>query len=233
LAANTLIVILKIMVFNAKSVDEYFLAQDLSLIEETMSKSKIVLEEIISKIKPGKKESDLYEIAKEIYLDHGIQRSWHNPYIRFGENTTLSYADKSSTDITLKEDDIAFVDIGPIFGDIEGDLGRTICFGENKAHKNIVEASESLFEQGLKFFKEKNPTGVEMQKFIELSASKMGYQFILKSCGHLLGLFSHGACWNKGIAEYDGKMQAGVWILEIHIVDPKNRFGAFYENLLC
>ena len=144
------------MVFKAKSVDEYFLAQDLSLIEETMSKSKIVLEEIISKIKPGKKESEILALTKEIYLDHGIHRSWHNPYIRFGANTLLTYADKAIEDLTLKEEDIAFVDIGPIFGDIEGDLGRTICFGENKLHKNIIEASESLFEEGLKFFKEKN-----------------------------------------------------------------------------
>lgn len=220
------------MVYKADTVDEYFEAQDLSLIEEAMSKSKLVLDEIIDQIKPGKKESDLYAVAKDIYNDHGILRSWHNPYIRFGENTCLTYADISLIDLTLKDEDIAFVDIGPIFGDIEGDLGRTIQFGENEKHKKIIAASEELFEVGLQFFKQCNPTGIAMQEFIEINARKMGYQSILGSCGHLLGLFSHGACWNKGIAEYPNEMQSGIWILEIHIVDPQGKIGAFYENLL-
>lgn len=213
-------------------VSTYAQAQDLAKILAASKQAKLVLEEIISQIQPGKTEKDLYQVTREIYQSHAITRSWHNPYIRFGTNTVLTYADKAEANLTLQEEDIAFIDIGPIFNDIEGDVGKTIVFGDNQKFLNLKTASEELFRRGLEFFRAKNPSGLEMQDFIVKEARAMGYDYLLKSGGHLIGSFSHGASWNQGIATYNEAMQPGIWILEIQIKDPNEPYGAFYEDLL-
>ena len=37
-------------------------------------------------------------------------------------------------DMVLKEDDIVFVDLGPVFGDIEADFARTYVLGKRCCH---------------------------------------------------------------------------------------------------
>jgi methionine aminopeptidase len=214
------------------SVSDYFLNQDIENILFARDQTQKILDEIISVIKPGLRESEVYAFAKDIYRDYGIVRSWHNPYIRFGTNTGVTYKDRAVEDILLKDDDIAFVDIGPLIGEVEGDLGVTLVFGNNEKLYSLKSASEKLFAYGLEFFKSHEPTGIEMQEFISSKAREMGYISLLESTGHLIGNFSHSAIWNQGVATYTEKMQSGVWILEVQIKDPELPYGAFYENIL-
>jgi hypothetical protein len=46
-----------------------------------------------------------------------------------------------------------------------------------------------------------------MQSFISQKTQELGYEYLLESGGHLIGMFSHGATWNKGIAFYDQLMK--------------------------
>ena len=89
--------------------------------------------------------------------------------------------------------------IGPLIGDLEGDLGTTLVFGDNKKFHALKAASEDIFNYGLEFFKAYKPSGKEMQEFISSKAQEMGYISLLDSTGHLIGNFSHSAVWNQGI----------------------------------
>jgi len=220
------------MIFKADSVEEYSIVQDRALINEAAKKSWQVLEEIASFIRPGIKESEAHQQARQVYKNHSITRSWHNPYIKFGRNTCLTYSQKPTEDLVLQDEDIAFIDIGPIWGEIEGDTGKTLVFGDNKIYHELKRTSEELFRLGLEYYRAKNPTGVEMQKFISQKTQELGYEYLLESGGHLIGMFSHGATWNKGIALYDQPMKPGVWILEIHIKHRELPYGAFFEDVL-
>jgi Xaa-Pro aminopeptidase len=220
------------MIFKADTVEEYSLKQNIDAIKVASQKSKKVLEEIISFIQPGIKESEVYQETQKIYQKYMITRSWHNPYIKFGQNTCLTYGEKQIEDLTLQEEDIAFIDIGPIWGDVEGDTGRTIVFGKNKIFEDLRKSSEDLFQLGLEYFRTQNPTGIEMQKFISSKAEELGYEYLLESGGHLIGLFSHGATWNKGIASFDQPIKPGIWILEIHIKHKNLPYAAFFEDIL-
>ena len=82
LPANFFYVIILTMPLNPLSVEEYSIVQDRALINEAAKKSWQVLEEIASFIKPGIKESEAHQQARQVYKNHSITRSWHNPYIK-------------------------------------------------------------------------------------------------------------------------------------------------------
>ena len=76
---------------------------------------------IAERIKPGMLEEDARRVGQETLEELGSAQGWHKTLVRFGRNTTKNYVDASEPDVRLAENDIFFVDIGPIWGDTEGD----------------------------------------------------------------------------------------------------------------
>src|SRR5208282_5468520 len=81
-------------------------------------------------IRPGQKETEInesiYALATSMY---GISKYWHKRIVRAGPNTLAPY-DENPPDLTVKEDDIVFLDLGPVFEEWEADFGRTYVVGE-------------------------------------------------------------------------------------------------------
>ncbi len=81
---------------------------------------------------PGCTETD---IDKQVFdlaaADFGTRKHWHQRLPRVGQNTIHPIYDKVA-DVALQEDDIVYVDLGPVFGDMEADFGRTYVLGEPK-----------------------------------------------------------------------------------------------------
>ncbi len=73
------------------------------------------IERIAAAIRPGMLESEGVALARSILKDRGLLRGWHGVYVRFGENTLCTYNEKNAPDVTLKENDIFYVDIGPVY----------------------------------------------------------------------------------------------------------------------
>ena len=84
---------------------------------------------------PGCTETD---IDKQVFdlaaADFGTRKHWHQRLPRVGQNTIHPIYDKVA-DMALQEDDIVYVDLGPVFGDMEADFGRTYVLGELKINK--------------------------------------------------------------------------------------------------
>ena len=53
----------------------------------------------------------IYDLAKELY---GITTYWHKRIVRAGKNTLLPYAE-NPPDLMISEDEILFLDLGPVF----------------------------------------------------------------------------------------------------------------------
>jgi Xaa-Pro dipeptidase len=72
---------------------------------------------------PSAKESEInqsiYALAGSMY---GISRYWHKRIVRAGRNTLAPY-DENPPDLTVGEDDIVFLDLGPVFEQWEADSG--------------------------------------------------------------------------------------------------------------
>lgn len=191
-----------------------------------------ILDDIATTIKPGVTESAATEVAHSILKDHGIEKLWHRPIIRFNQNTLLTFRERSKTNYTLQEEDIAFIDIGIVKDGIEGDVGKTLVFGNNKQFIDLRNVSEVLFHDALNYWRSKDPTGIQLYEYIYLSAKKHNVLFNLSPAGHLIGAFPHTHAWTKGANIYPEILVPCGWILEIQIKSLSQPFGAFYEGLL-
>lgn len=191
-----------------------------------------ILDDIVQVIKPGVSESEVTDAAHRIFSDYGIDKLWHRPHIRFNQNTLCSFKERPEIDYVLQDEDIAFVDIGIVKDGIEGDVGKTIVFGNNQDFLHLKDVSEILFAAAIQFWRETNPSGVELYEFIVAEAAKHHVEFNLKPAGHLIGAFPHTHGWTKGANTYPEKLSAYGWIVEIQIKHRHLPFGAFYEGLL-
>ena len=204
------------------------------VIEKTKYAVKIaneLLKEISKIIKPGISESEAKKKAIELYERFEIKKNWHNPYIYFNTNTILTFKDKPKEEKILQEEDIAYIDIGPIIEDVEGDAGQTLVFGKNSLFDELKFQSELIFKMACNYWRENNSTGIELYKYIYKLTKEAGFIFNLDPAGHLIGSFPHKG-WKDGLNTYPYPPEAGYWILEIQIRHPEKSYGAFYEKVL-
>src|SRR5580700_937503 len=196
-------------------------------------------------IRPGILESklnqDIYDLAKQMY---GISTYWHKRIVRAGRNTLAPY-DENPPDLTLGEDDILFLDLGPVFEEWEADFGRTFVIGSDPVKLKLRDDIEKGFADGKQYFRDHpKVTGVELFKYAEKLAELYGWKFGGAIAGHLIGQSPHERIPGDKVTLYvhpenprcmrelDADGQERHWILEIHFVDRARQIGGFYEELL-
>lgn len=194
--------------------------------------TKSLLVDFASRLRPGIIEDQAHELFKHELSRYGVSKLWHPTKIRFGKNTLKSFKEKSEPNTALGEDDIFFIDIGPVFGNYEGDYGRTFVLGENKEKHKIANAVEEIFLLVQKKWKEAGSTGEELYLYASEVTASMGYELSLKMDGHLLGEFPHTLKYKGSLAEVNFTPTENLWVLEILIQHRVLPFGAFYEDVL-
>ena len=196
-------------------------------------------------IRPGITESrlneEIYELAKEMF---GITAYWHKRIIRAGRNTLAPYAE-NPPDLVIGDDDILFLDLGPVFEDWEADFGRTFVIGSDPLKLKLRDDVGRAFAEGKRFFQD-TPT-IKANEFFDHAVSlahKFGWEFGGRIAGHLIGQFPHEKIAGDKVTLYvhpesrlpmqslDEQGQKRHWILEIHFVDRELGIGGFFEELL-
>jgi len=196
-------------------------------------------------IRPGITEKglndEIYTLAQELY---GITTYWHKRIVRAGKNTLLPYAE-NPPDHTIGEDDILFLDLGPVFEQWEADFGRTFVLGSDPLKLKMCQDIKSAFADGKQFFND-HPgiTSREFFHYVESLAVKYNWEFGGPIAGHLIGQFPHERIADDKVTLYvhpksdlpmrslDEEGRQRHWILEIHFVDREREIGGFYEELL-
>jgi Xaa-Pro dipeptidase len=216
-------------------------------LKEAQTKAEALFHEIETRglIRSGITETDLnaeiYALAKEMY---GITKYWHKRIVRAGKNTLLPY-DDNPPDLIIGEDDILFLDLGPVFEEWETDFGRTFVLGSDPLKHKLRQDVGQAFAAGKKFFDETpNITSSEFFSYIASLAEQFGWEFGGRIAGHLIGQFPHEKIADDKVTLYvhpkshqpmrslDDKGMKRHWILEIHFVDREHEIGGFYEELL-
>jgi Xaa-Pro aminopeptidase len=185
--------------------------------------------------------TEVYDLAFELF---GIKKYWHKRIVRAGPNTLFPYRE-NPPDLMLEEDDILFLDFGPIFEDWEADFGRTYVLGDNPEKLTLKNDVERIWQLGKVFFEEnKELKCFELFKYVRSVAADAGYDWAMEHCGHLIGEFPHENIPRDQIdglihADNAGSLRAAhpdgstkYWILEVHITKPEKKIGAFFEQLL-
>lgn len=196
-------------------------------------------------IKPGKSENqlneDIFKLADELY---GIKKYWHKRIVRSGANTLVPY-DDNPPNLTIQEDDILFLDFGPILEEWEADLGRTYVIGNDEAKHKLKKDIEDAWHEAKEWFhKHTSLTGAAYWFYLVALAKKYGYEYGGQLGGHLIGHFPHERLEPQNYGLYvhpgnpndmflpDANGHKREWILEIHFVDRQRQIGGFFEQLL-
>jgi Xaa-Pro dipeptidase len=143
-------------------------------------------------IRPGKTEREInqevYDLAFELF---GIKKYWHKRIVRAGENTLFPY-DENPENLIIKEDDIVFLDFGPIFEDWEADYGRTYVLGEDPLKHKLASDIEAAWKEANAFFhSQKEISGATLYQYCFDLASAKEWEFGGPIAGHLIGHFPH------------------------------------------
>lgn len=203
-------------------------------------------------LKPGQTEEQatqaIFDLAR---TEMGVQRYWHKRIVRSGPNSVLPY-DHNPPDRVIQEDDIAWIDLGPVFAErtaegeieFEADVGRTYVFGGDERKHRLKSDTEQARHRCADAFRT-NPriTGAELFAFACELARQSGWQFGNRIAGHLVDAFPHVKWHGSDDVQYicaenphplrsmrNGKHR--FWILEMYFVDEERQMGSFFEQLL-
>ena len=196
-------------------------------------------------IKHGKSENELneevFKLAEELF---GIQKFWHKRIVRSGANTLVPY-DENPPNLIIQEDDILFLDFGPILEEWEADFGRTYVLGNDPLKHKLKNDIELAWHEAKNWFsKQTKLTGAEFHQYIIELAKKYGWAYGGQLAGHLIGHFPHERLEPKNYGLYvhpenpndmflpDANGNKREWILEIHFIDREKKIGGFFEQLL-
>jgi methionyl aminopeptidase len=187
---------------------------------------------IAEQIRPGMAEEQAKVVARSALSSLGMRRGWHHIIVRCGSNTTKDFMERSAPGVVLGESDIFFIDIGPVYGDFEGDAGDTFVFGENPLHLKAKHDVRQIWEIVRAKWLAEHVTGVELYEFAIKTTEEFGWKLNMDLSGHRLSDYPHSAHYDGPLAEVKFKPNPNLWVLEIAIAHPDKTFGAFYEDLL-
>jgi len=77
----------------------------------------------------------------------GVTRHWHKRIVRCGENTLETYR-VNPADRVIADDDIVFLDFGPIFEEWEADFGRTFVQGDDPRKLSLCADLPEVWQAG-------------------------------------------------------------------------------------
>lgn len=134
----------------------------------------------------GEKElsDEIHDLAGEMF---GVTRHWHRRIVRAGENTLQPFHERPP-DRLIVDDDIVFLDLGPIFEEWEADFGRTFLLGDDPHKRAVRDALPRVWQAGRDYFAG-NPdvTGAELFDFVVGAAHAEGFEWASRIAGHLVG----------------------------------------------
>ncbi len=200
---------------------------------ETRRRSRAALHAIAARIVPGMREDDALRTARAVLREHGLLRGWHKIIVRFGPNTVREYGNPSAPDVVLAENDIFFIDIGPVWDHWEGDAGETFVVGGDAQMLRAREDVFALWRRVHEHWRAERPSGRELYAFATREAEALGWALNLKRMsGHRIADFPHEPKFAGTLSTADVVPSAHLWILEMHIRHRTRGFGAFYEDLM-
>jgi Xaa-Pro aminopeptidase len=185
--------------------------------------------------------TEIYTLAFELF---GVEKYWHKRIVRAGINTLHPY-DSNPPNLFLQEDEIIFLDFGPIFEEWEADFGRTYVIGNDPYKHKLKKDIELAWHEAKAWFGQQTKlTGAEFWEYLNELAIQYSWTYGGQLGGHLIGHFPHERLEPKNYGLYvhpenhndmflpDAQGNQRHWILEIHFIDREKEIGAFFEQLL-
>ncbi len=195
--------------------------------------SQEAVRRIAAAVRPGMTEQQACDQAMVILRNMGMQRVWHPVFVRFGAGTLTTFRERSDPDRVLGEQDIFYVDIGPVWDGHEGDAGDTFVTGNDAEMHACAQAARTLWHEVSQHWREDGADGAALYRFAGERAKAAGWRLNLDIKGHRVSDFPHAIYAAGALGDFSQKPTPELWVLEIQIAHPTRPFGAFYEDLLA
>lgn len=203
-----------------------------ALLRHAQAQSWAAARRIAEGMRPGMTQQRGTDFALEVLEGMGMDRNWHQIVVRFGRETLKTFYDESDFSCVLGDEDIFYVDIGPVWQGHEGDVGDTFVLGADPQMKACTEAARELWQDVARHWQASKASGRALYAYAEDRARAMGWRLNLGAKGHRVSDFPHAIYRAGKLADFSSCPSVGLWILEIQIAHPSRPFGAFYEDLL-
>ncbi|MBN8846793.1 MAG: aminopeptidase P family protein [Sphingomonas sp.] len=201
--------------------------------------------ETLGLIAPGRTEREVeQDILALAGREFGVEKHWHKRIVRAGANTLATASDNPPVRM-IEADDIVFLDLGPVLGEWEADVGRSYALGPDpRKHALCRELAVQFDRVRERFLGDPDITGAALYAFAVESAEAAGWRFGGKIAGHIVAEFPHARLPGPKqvnhispenpdrLRDPDANGEERFWILEIHLVEPDGAFGGFYERLM-
>ncbi|AZZ37508.1 hypothetical protein CIK05_12125 [Bdellovibrio sp. qaytius] len=198
---------------------------------------KQVADQIMARVEIGMTEKDGQALVKDVFKEHGVLKFWHPTKFRIASDTIKTFRDLPDENLKCQDQDLLFIDIGPIIENHEADFGRTVVINKNNQPLNkddvhLAKASEIIFHETEAHWKKTGATGIELFEYAKHKTSELGYRLDHRMAGHRLGDFPHQVFSKHKLFEFEKSPIKNIWVLEIHIVDDNKQRGSFYEDII-
>ena len=194
----------------------------------------------------GKSEEQLNAEVCELALKKfGIEKHWHKKIVRSGKNTLAIYPDNPPNRL-IENDDILFIDLGPIVDNYEADIGRTYVLGNDAQKLKLKRDVEKAWYE-IKEWVQPHTTlkASELFQYVVDKTREYGWEFGGEIAGHIVGKYPHEQPADPTSLELDihpenhndiflpdAEGNQRHWILELQFVDKENEIGGYFEQLL-
>ncbi|MCB9091953.1 MAG: hypothetical protein H6620_05285 [Halobacteriovoraceae bacterium] len=220
---------------NHEAIDEKAVIENIFCAREKTIK---LVSEIKENLVEGINEIQARKLALEISYSYGVKKHWHQPYIRFGSGTALSFKEPLCRENNLTVDSPFYIDLGPVWSDLdlgleyEGDYGDTFVYGQNVEAEKCITTARTLFQEAKGKWSNQELTGEQIYSYINNRCKELEYKLAEDFDGHRVSDFPHHKYTLERLANINFVPSKSLWILELQIKDPEDRFGAFYEDIL-
>ena len=196
-------------------------------------------------LRPGVSESQLSQEIHDLAAERfGVTTHWHRKVVRAGANTVATFYE-NPPETVLSEDDIVFLDLGPVFGSWEADYGRTFVLGDDPEKRRLAADLDAVWNELADLWRTRpEMTGAELYAAAHRAAEARGWRFAGQIAGHLVGEFPHtdlpgernvsliAPVNDAPMSDRDADGRVRYWILEVHLAEPGGAWGGFCEALL-
>ena len=229
IALSLIISMENMMTHNKQAVGSNF---DLQKMHIARDKTFEAVHAIAQQITVGMSETDARELAKDILVEMGMDRIWHQLLVRFGTNTLKKFNEPSAGNPILQTNDIFFIDLGVVWDGHEGDAGATFTVGDDADMIACARGCQIIYDEVEAHWRASRCSGRALYEYAEQVATKHGWRLNVEIRGHRVSDFPHAIYKAGNLGDFEGVPQLGLWILEIQIAHPTKPYGAFYEDLL-
>lgn len=157
----------ELRVLHERNGDSY----DFDLMLETRERTRGVIRDVAAQIGPGMTEEDALALMRQTLKARDMLRGWHGIHVRFGSNTLKTFGKPSEPGVVLRENDIFFIDIGPVWRGYEGDGGETFTVGSDPEMLKAAADVRAVFDTVRDAWLREGLTGAELYRHAQAQAA--------------------------------------------------------------